>query len=682
MSTELPTNRPPLRALGLLGKFGMVSAVLVIILGGLLTVVLRSIIEERALRRAEQLAQSLGQLTIESLLTPQDFLVERIDDERVSQLEDAIDRGLSGQAVSRVKIFSAQGTVVYSDEKELIGSRFDPSDEKSTALAGGIASKLAVPDQDDEHRFEQGFGSQLEVFVPVEMRVKGEQQVLGALELYLPFEPIAREIAADERVLHGTLVFGLVLLWLGLYQLFARASRRLHDQVEENRRLALHDPLTGLPNRTLFADRTERAISSARRSGASVAILLIDLDRFKEVNDTLGHHMGDALIREIGHRLEAELRDADTIARLGGDEFAVLLPDVNDPEAAIHSALRILDAVRRPFDVNGISLEVDASVGVASFPEHGADVARLLQCADVAMYAAKDEHTGLVQYAASLDEHTPQRLALFGELRRAIDNDELVLHYQPKADVAAARITGVEALVRWQHPERGLLLPDQFIDVAEQTGLIRPMTSYVLNQALKDCRQWREQGLDLTVAVNLSSRNLLDTTLPTQVLELLQRHDLPPEALELELTESTAMVDPGRALQILDELHRSGVQLSVDDYGTGHSSLAYLSHLPIDALKIDRSFVTQMATHSKGDVIVRSTIDLARNLGLLVVAEGVESGDAYRRLSELGCDAAQGNWVAPPCPPEGIADAILAIERQLRDHTRQPWMKSTVTGIG
>jgi diguanylate cyclase (GGDEF)-like protein len=666
--------------MGLLGMFAMVSAVLVIVLGVLLTVVLRSIIEERALRRAEQLARSVGQLAVEPHLTPQDFVVEHIDDAREAQLEAAIRRGLSGQVVTRVKIFSAQGTVVYSDERELIGSRFDPSIQKSTAFAGGVASKLDVPAEDDEHRFERGLGSQLEVFVPVKMQVDGEEQVLGALELYLPFEPIAREIAADERVLRGVLAFGLVLLWLGQYQLVARASRRLNKQIEENRRLALHDPLTGLPNRTLFTDRTERAVASARRSGASVAILLINLDRFKEVNDTLGHHMGDVLICEIADRLEAELRDADTIARLGGDEFAVLMPEVRDPEAPIHCAMRILDAVRRPFDVDGVTIEVDASIGAASFPEHGADGPRLLQCADVAMYAAKDEHTGLVQYVASLDEHTPQRLALFGELRRAIDNDELVLHYQPIADVVAGRIKGVEALVRWQHRERGLLPPDQFIDVAEQTGLIRPMTRYVLNQALQDCRTWRDRGLQLSVAVNLSPRNLLDTTLPTQVHELLQRHGLPQEALEFEITESTVMVDPVRALQILDELHRSGIQLSVDDYGTGHASLAYLSNLPVDALKIDRSFVMDMATGTKGEVIVRSTIDLARNLGLLVVAEGVESGDVYRRLSELGCDAAQGFWLARPGPADSIPDAILTIEHRLQDRTADASMQQTPTG--
>jgi diguanylate cyclase (GGDEF)-like protein len=666
--------------MGLLGSFAVVSAVLVVVLGVLLTVVLRSIIQERALRRAEQLAQSVGQLAVEPHLTPQDFAVEHIDGARVRQLDAAIRRGLSGQAVSRVKIFSAQGTVVYSDERELIGSRFDPSAQKSIAFAGGISSKLYVPAQDDEHRFERGLGSQLEVYVPVKMQVDGEEQVPGALELYLPYEPIAQAIAADERVLRGVLAFGLVLLWLGQYQLVARASRRLNRQIEENRRLALHDPLTGLPNRTLFTDRTERAVASARRNGASVAILLVNLDRFKEVNDTLGHHMGDALICKIAHRLEAELRDADTIARLGGDEFAVLMPEVRDPEAPVHCALRILDAVRRPFDVDGITIEVDASIGAASFPEHSADGPRLLQCADVAMYAAKDEHTGLVQYVPSLDEHTPQRLALFGELRRAIDNDELVLHYQPVADVVAGRISGVEALVRWQHRERGLLPPDQFIDVAEQTGLIRPMTRYVLNQALQDCRTWRDRGLQLSVAVNLSPRNLLDITLPTQVHELLQRHGLPPEALELEITESTVMVDPVRAVQILDELHRSGIQLSVDDYGTGHASLAYLSHLPVDALKIDRSFVMDMATGTKGDVIVRSTIDLARNLDLLVVAEGVESGDVYRRLSELGCDAAQGYWLARPGPADSIPDAILTIEHRLQDRTVAPSIEQAPTG--
>jgi len=661
--------------MGLLGQFGLVSAVLVIVLAASLTIVLRSIIEERALRRAEQLAESVGQLAIEPLLTPQDFVIEQVDNARASELEGAIRRGLWGQAVSRVNVFSRHGTVVYSNQRELIGSHFDPSIEKSVALAGEVTSRLVVPSTDEE----QELGSQLQVFVPVKMQVDGEEHVLGALELHLPFDPIAAEITADERALHGVLAVGLVLLWLGLYQLVARASRRLNTQIEENRHLALHDPLTDLPNRALFTDRTEQAVAAARGSDASVAILLINLDRFKEVNDTLGHHIGDALIGEIAHRLKMELRDADTIARLGGDEFAVLMPDVRDPDAPVHCALRLLDAVRRPFDVEGITLEIDASLGAASFPEDGNDVTRLLQCADVAMYAAKEEHTGVVQYVASLDEHTPQRLALFGELRRAIDNDELVLHYQPKADVVTGRVSGVEALVRWQHRTRGLLVPDQFIDVAEQTGLIRPMTRHVLDRALRDCRIWRDRGLELSVAVNLSTRNLLDMTTPAQVHELLQRHALPPEALELEITESTAMMDPVRALQVLNELHRSGIRLSVDDYGTGHSSLAYLSHLPIDALKIDRSFVTGMVTDAKGDVIVRSTIDLARNLGLLVVAEGVETGEVYRRLSELGCDAAQGYWLAHPGPADGVPDAVRAIEHRLHGRLADPSVEQTAT---
>lgn len=666
--------------MGLLGQFGAVSAVLVIILAALLTVVLRSIIEERALRRAEQLAESVGQLAVEPLLTPQDFVIEHVDHERAAELEAAIRHGLSGQAVTRANVFSRHGTVVYSNNRELIGSHFDPSVEKSTALAGVVNSKLVVPAADDEETADSELDSRLEVFVPVTMQVDGEEHVLGALELHLPFDQIAREITADERVLHGVLAFGLVLLWLGLYQLVARASRRLNIQIEENRRLAWHDSLTDLPNRALFTDRTERAVASARRSGASVAILLINLDRFKEVNDTLGHHIGDALIREIATRLQGELRDADTIARLGGDEFAVLMPEVRDPDAPVHCALRVLDAVRRPFEVEGVTLEIDASVGAAKFPDDGADVTRLLQCADVAMYAAKEEHTGLVQYVASLDEHTPERLALFGELRRAIENEELVLHYQAKADVVTGRVTGVEALVRWQHRMRGLLSPNQFIDVAEQTGLIRPMTRYVLDRALQDCRTWRDRGLELSVAVNLSPRNLLDGRLPGQIHELLGRHGLPPDALELEITESTAMVDPVRALQILDELHRSGIRLSVDDYGTGHSSLAYLSHLPIDTLKIDQSFVMDMAADPKGDVIVRSTIDLARNLGLLVVAEGVESRQVYHRLSELGCDSAQGFWLARPGPAETIPDVISAIEQRLHDRTPEPSMEQTAAG--
>ncbi len=670
-----------LRRVGLLGRFTLVSAVLVSILGLFLSGVLQSTIEDRALRRAERLAQSIGGLAVEPLLRPNDFFAARLGDERLFQLDREIKERLrSTEDVSRVKLFSTRGVVVYSDELRLVGTPYEQSPEKEAAFAGEVVSRLAQLDASSaEHRYELDLGAQLEVYVPVRMKVAGQERILGVLELYFPFAPVAEEIAADKMVLRVALSAGLLILWLGLHRFVSKASRRLRAQAAENRRLARRDYLTGVASRMAFIDRTGKAIEAARAEDESVAVLLIDINRFKEVNDTLGHHVGDALLRGVADRLTEQVRDEDTIARLGGDEFAVLMNGV-DEEDAHSSALRILKSIREPFQVEEIALEVDASIGLALYPKDADDPGRLLQCADVAMYAAKGEQSGLSSYDPALDEHTPQRLALFGELRRAIEGGELVLHYQPKSDIASGRITGVEALVRWQHPERGLLYPDQFIELAEHTGLIRPLTTYVLDRALKDCRAWRNQGLDLTVAVNLSSRNLLDPTLPGQVDDLLAKHDLPADALEIEITESTAMADPERSVQVLAQLHGLGIHLAVDDYGTGHSSLAYLSRLPVDALKIDRSFVQQMGLDAKSDVIVRSTVDLARNLGLRVVAEGVEETEIYVRLAELGCDAAQGYWLARPGPVECVTEEILAVERRLDDLAEAAAVRAPVNG--
>ena len=664
---RLARARRRLRGIGLLGRFTLISAVLVSALGLFLSGLLQSTIEDRALHRAERLAQSIGGLAVEPLLRSNDFLAARLGNERLFQLDREIKERLRAtEDVSRVKLFSNRGVVVYSDELRLVGTRFTPSEEKSAAFAGEVVSRLRRPSEEPEHRYESKLGSQLEVYVPVRMEVGGVERIVGVLELYFPFEPVAREIAADKLVLNVGLSAGLLILWLGLHRLVAKASRRLRAQAAENRRLARRDHLTGVASRMAFTDRTGKAIAAASEQGESVAVLLIDINRFKEVTDTLGHHVGDTLLRGVADRLITEVRDQDTIARLGGDEFAVLMSGV-DEEDAHTSALRILQAIRRPFPVEELLLEVDASIGVALYPRDADDAGRLLQCADLAMYAAKGEQSGLSGYDAALDGHTPQRLALFGELRRAIEGDELILHYQPKSDIASGRITGVEALVRWQHPTRGLLYPDHFIELAEHTGLIRPLTTFVVDRALADCRAWRDQGIELTVAVNLSSRNLLDPGLPRQIAQLLVHHGLPASALEIEITESTAMADPERSLRVLAELRNLGIRLAVDDYGTGHSSLAYLSRLPVDALKIDRSFVMQMGLDAKSDMIVRSTVDLARNLGLRVVAEGVEESDVYVRLAELGCDAAQGYWLARPGPVEDVTEAILALERRLDD---------------
>jgi diguanylate cyclase (GGDEF)-like protein len=387
--------------------------------------------------------------------------------------------------------------------------------------------------------------------------------------------------------------------------------------------------------------------------------MLIDLDRFKEVNDTLGHHYGDQLLRELGPRLVESVGPDGLVARLGGDEFGVLPPpSASDPEAIEQLAHRLVACAQEPIVVEEMTLQIGASVGIARFPTDGDDVNTLLRRADIAMYTAKDGHHGVKVYAPETDHHSVRRLSVISDFRRALERDELVVHYQPIVDVRGAEVRGAEGLVRWEHPELGLLPPAAFIAPVEQTGLIGPLTRHVLERSIAQCSQWRAEGKDLSVAVNLSVRNLLDPNLPVQISNLLDSYHLPADRLQLEITESMIMSDPERALQIVGRLSDLGVRLSVDDFGTGYSSLANLKRLPIDELKIDRSFVSPMMQDESDLIIVRSTINLGHDLGLKVIAEGVEDELTLKRLATLGCDLAQGYHLSRPLAPDAFGDWI------------------------
>lgn len=417
--------------------------------------------------------------------------------------------------------------------------------------------------------------------------------------------------------------------------------------------LAYYDTLTDLPNRTLLQDRLQQAILAAKRDKKTLALLVMDLDRFKEINNILGHHYGDLVLQQVGPRLREVLRESDTVARLGGDEFAVLLLSIG-LDGAILTAEKILRHFLTPFVVDCLSLEVGTSIGISLFPEHGDDANTLLRRADMAMYEAKQQSTGYAVYSPQHERHNSSHLILMGDLRHAIDRNELFLQYQPKIDLRNRSIIGVEALVRWQHPSRGTVPPDQFIPLSEQGGLIKPLTLWVLKAALSQCHAWHQAGLKLSVAVNLSARNLQDPQLPDQVARLLHAYDLGPGWLHLEITESVIMADPARAMEILNQLSKMEVHLSIDDFGTGYSSLGYLKKLPVDEIKIDKSFVKEMAVEKDDAMIVRSTIDLAHNLGLKVVAEGIETQEIYDRLVALGCDAAQGYYISRPVSPADL----------------------------
>jgi diguanylate cyclase (GGDEF)-like protein len=441
-----------------------------------------------------------------------------------------------------------------------------------------------------------------------------------------------------------TAVWAVWLASAALVVCMARAGLTFRENIAQ----AVTDTLTGLPNRRLFQDRADQAINRARRQGERAAVMIIDLDRFKEVNDTLGHHCGDLLLKEMAHRLRGALRESDTVARLGGDEFAVLLPGVSDAVAAERVATVLGRVISEAIVVEGVSLDTEASIGISLFPDHGADVSELLQRADVAMYTAKSESLPFSVYGSELDDYSPERLALVGELRRAIEQGELVLHYQPKVRLTSGAPVGAEALVRWQHPERGLLPPSEFIPLAEHTTLIKPLTLYVLERALEECGRWQRDGHTLSVAVNISARNLLDGQFANAVAASLQRWGISADRLELELTETALMGNPVRAREVLRRLGATGVVLSIDDFGVGYTSLTQLKSLPIRVLKIDRSFVLNMSTNAADAMIVRSTIDLGHNLGLQVVAEGVENQEILDALRKLGCDVAQGFHIGRP----------------------------------
>ena len=418
------------------------------------------------------------------------------------------------------------------------------------------------------------------------------------------------------------------------------------------RRQATYDVLTDLPNRVLLFERLEKAIDSARRDRAIVALLVMDLDRFKEINDTFGHHFGDMILKQIAIRLRSQLYPSDTLARLGGDEFGIVLTRAGDSSDVAGLARRILDSLEQPFAIDGHLLEVGASIGIALYPTQGTDARTLMRRADAAMYAAKGTNVGYAFHNEEHESHTPEQLALIVEMRGAMERDEFQLYYQPKLHLKSGLMTRAEVLIRWQHPKRGLLQPVSFIPIAERTGLIKPMTDWIIDRILRQCREWHDIGAPVHVAVNISAKSLQEQTLPAKIQAALDKWNMDPRFLKVEITESSIMADPAHALAITSMLQSMGVRLSLDDFGTGFSSLTTLRQLPIDELKIDKSFVMGMSASEGDATIVRTMIDLAHNLGKQVCAEGVEDELTWKRLGDMGCDLAQGYWISKPLPAD------------------------------
>jgi diguanylate cyclase (GGDEF)-like protein len=636
----------------LLVRFSLISLLPILGLGFVLARDIQSNTREEALHDARALARDVGDLRIGPALTRADLNAPFLTLERRDELKNLVTGALRSTDVARAKIWKSDGEVLFSDDPHLEGERFPISEHLGGALDGRIVSEVTNLDGAEQAR-DRRFGKMVEVYVP--LRIGGGRKPVGAFELYVPYKAVSARVERRAQHTFLLLLAGLLVLWAALFKIVAGASKALRRQAKENLHQATHDALTGLPNRSSFADHVDRV--AANGTGA---VGLLDLDRFKEINDTLGHKSGDSLLCEVGPRLAHALGDGALVARLGGDEFALLLTS-DDPEAEARTAV---EALETPFTVDGLQVLVEGSIGLALFPEHGRCVSELMQRSDIAMYEAKRNRSRVEIYDPASDTSDADRLRMLSELKKAIEGDELVLHFQPKYDLESRGLMGVEALVRWQHPTRGLLPPLDFVPLAEHTGLIRPLTLWVLERAMRQCREWRDAGHDLTVAVNLSVANLLDASLPADVARLLGELRLPPSALELEITESVVMTDPTRARKVLELLRSMGVRLAIDDFGTGHASLAYLQRLPVSELKIDRGFVSAMGNSEADEAIVRCTIDLAHNLGLKVVAEGVEDEAVTRRLEELGCDTAQGFHLGRPVPAEQLvlepAELVLA----------------------
>jgi diguanylate cyclase (GGDEF)-like protein len=602
--------------------------------------------------QAEQAAAHQAELLAETILVDKlraaDFS-RPVPPKRRKELDAFFGRKALLRGTVLVTVSRPDRVVTYSTDHTLIGRKRGEAERTKEILAGTLTSDVtSIADP------EGGRLKVLRTYVPLNRR--------GLVGIYQDYGPIESAAQSAFLPVAGILEVVLLLLYVTLIPILMRVSRRLQRHVERIQHQAFHDDLTELPNRLHFREHISGAIAAAQQESRPVAVFLLDLDRFKEINDTLGHQCGDKLLKDIAVRLRGVTGDDALLARLGGDEFGIVAAGRTADEALLLAQI-VRSSFEDPFVAQGVPLVIEASIGISVYPDHGANVDTLIQHADVAMYTAKDKRLGVALYEAGLDKSTAAELALMSELRNALEREEIVLHYQPQIDVTSGRILGMEALVRWQHPERGLLPPGAFIPAVERTGVSTALTQYVLSGVARQLQTWREAGveIDVTVAVNLTMFDLLDTSLPGKVASLLENAGVDPGRLELEITERVIMADPVRVRSVVEQLKETGVRIAIDDFGTGYSSLSYLKSLPVDVIKIDRSFVMGMMEDESDRAIVRSTIDLAHNLGLAVVAEGVDSKDTLEELARYGCDLAQGFYIARP-QPAVAADSPAARE--------------------
>ena len=611
--------------------------------------------DEMALRDGQLQAQSIAESGIEPFLEGQSLSLGITSEERAAFTRTTGNLLEAGRVLA-LRVRTVDGQVVFDAARP--GTPPGPivvEPQVRQAATDGTVSLLTTMGADSVDG-SVGVGVKaIESYVALH-HVGAPGLVVGVVEIYVPYAPIEAQRSQSLDHLRFTMIVGLAALWFVLAVIVASVTRRIRRQSQRTEFMALHDSLTGLPNRALHADRVSAALASAGRLGTDVALVVVDLDRFKEVNDTLGHRNGDEFLRIVAERLKATLRPGDTVARLGGDEFGIVLPGakVESVEGVLR---RIQDALGQEAELAGVAVSAEASMGYAMWPADAESTESLLRRADLALYAAKTARAAIVRYHPGIDEFDPQRLGLIAELRRAISSDELVLHYQPKVDAHTGEVLAFEALVRWMHPVRGLVPPNDFIPIAESTGLIGPLTQWVVDSALSQLSEWSATRPGLSVAVNISARNLRDD-LPGWILNRLAAHRVKTSQLVLEITETSFATDPVRATGLLEELNAAGVRVSLDDFGQGYTSLGSLGHLPVSELKIDRGFVVAMQNNPEDHAIVASVIELGHQLGLTVVAEGVETEEVFADLRRLGCDTMQGFLFSPAVPAAAALELL------------------------
>lgn len=642
----------------LFAAYAVLSALPVMALGVVLDQTYRQQAQAQGIAQGRAQAAVIEEMAVSPALSGED-LTEGLTAGELQRLSDATDLAVFKGSVLRLRLRDFDGRVVFSDDGKTDEAVLATSESFRWAALGRTSAEVV----------SSASGPSVRVLRPVVASASGRST--GVLELSLPYGAIAD--AVDEQVQDAwtRLLIGLVLLYGVLAGLSWRTSRSLRRHAAQREHEALHDSLTGLPNRAFFQERAEKACATATPQEPA-ALVLLDLDRFKDVNDTLGHHAGDVLLQAVARRLSAGVRSDDTVARLGGDEFGLVLPGVADEVTAVALLQELRASLGEELQVEGVALSVEASIGIALAPQHGLDVETLLKRADAAMYRGKRGSRSVVVADNEAAPAHPSALALHAELRRALERDELVLLYQPKLELGTGRTVAVEALVRWQHPERGLLAPAQFLPAVEQSDLVGPFTDWVLRQALADLADWSTAGHDWAVAVNVSARNLEAPGFAAEVADLLRASRVAAHRVVLEITETALAADASALAASVRELAACGIALSVDDFGTGWSSLTQLRALPFAEVKIDRSFVMHLDTEPQDRALVRSVIDLAHGLACRVTAEGVESQDTADWLRDAGCDQAQGFLWSRPVPWRSLVEHPAVAVPAPRDLTATP----------